>query len=151
MAGKDALSSDPLVAFNFGVEVSGVLTGYFTEAAGLGSESEVVEHKIVGHGDKEAVRKIPGRLKWGDITLKRGITANMDMWDWRKMVEEGKVATARKDGSIVMYDQAGVEVARWNFTAGWPSKVNGPSVKSDGNEVGVEELTIVHEGIKRIT
>jgi phage tail-like protein len=148
---NDALTGDPLVAFNFMVEVSGVISGYFTEASGLGSENEVVEHKIVGKGDKEAVRKIPGRLKWGDITLKRGITANMDMWKWRKMVEQGKVGEPRKDGSIVMFDQAGTEVARWNFKAGWPSKLNGPSVKSDGNEVGVEELTIVHEFIERVT
>ncbi len=150
-AGKDAVAGDPLVAFNFAIEVSGIISGYFTEAAGLGSESEVVEHKIVGPEGKEIVRKIPGRLKWGDVTLKRGITTNMDFWDWRKLVEDGKVSSARKDGSIMMYDQEGTEVARWNFTAGWPSKVSGPSVSTTSNEVGVEELTIVHENIVRAT
>jgi phage tail-like protein len=150
-ATKDAVSGDPLVSFNFAIEISGVLTGFFTECAGLGSETEVTEHKVVGPGGKEVVRKIPGRLKWGDITLKRGITRNMDIWDWRKMIEDGNVSSARKDGSIMMFDQEGSEVARWNFTAGWPSKVSGPSVKSDSNEIGVEELTIVHEGIVRKT
>ncbi len=149
-ATKDAVSGDPLVSFNFAIEVSGIITGYFTECSGLGSENEIVDHKIVKDG-KEIVRKIPGRLKWGDITLKRGITANLDFWDWRKMVEEGQVSKARKNGSIMMFDQEGTEVARWNFTAGWPSKISGPSVKSDGNEVSVEELTIVHEGITRKT
>jgi phage tail-like protein len=67
------------------------------------------------------------------------------------MIEDGDVSKARKDGSIMMFDQEGTEVARWNFTAGWPSKVSGPSVKSDSNEIGVEELTIVHEGIVRKT
>ncbi|KAB2860401.1 MAG: phage tail protein, partial [Anaerolineae bacterium] len=94
---------------------------------------------------------VPGRLKWGDVTLKRGITANMDFWDWRKMVEDGNVTSARKDGSIIMYDQEGTEVARWNFEKGWPSKISGPSVKSDSNEIGIEELTIVHEYIARVT
>lgn len=152
MAATDALTGDPLVSFNFMVEISGVITGYFQEASGLGSESEVIEHKIIAKGAKESiVRKVPGRLKWGDIVLKRGITASMDFYDWRKQVEEGKVEGARKDGSVVMYDQSHVEVARWNFSKGWPSKIAGPSVKADGNDIGVEELTIVHEGIKRVT
>lgn len=151
-ATKDSLSGDPLVGFNFMVEISGVITGYFQEASGLGSESEVIEHKIIAKGAKESlVRKIPGRLKWSDIVLKRGITGNMDFYDWRKQVEQGQVETARKDGSVVMYDQTHTEVARWNFSKGWPSKISGPSVKADGNDVGVEELTIVHEGIKRVT
>jgi len=135
---NDALTGDPLVSFNFEVKIEGKLSGYFTECSGLGSESEVTEHKIVGQGDREAVRKIPGRLKWGDITLKRGITANMD-------------GTARANGSIIMYDQAGTAVAQWDFSAGWPSKVTGPSVQADSSAVGVEEMVIVHEGIKRLT
>lgn len=151
-ATKDAVTGDPLVSFNFEIKVEGTLSGFFTECSGLGSESEVIDHKIMAEGTKESiVRKIPGRLKWGDVTMKRGITANMDFWDWRKSVEEGNVSTARKDGSIIMYDQEGSEVARWNFTAAWPSKISGPSVKSDSNEVGVEELVIVHEGITRVS
>jgi phage tail-like protein len=72
------------------------------------------------------------------------------MWVWRKQVEDGGVEPARKSGSVVMYDEAFKEVARWDFVRGWPVKITGPSVKSDGNEVGVEELTIAHEGIKRV-
>lgn len=148
-AAKDIIEGDPLVSFNFGIEVEGIITGFFTECSGLGSESEVIEHKVVGSGGKEVVRKIPGRLKWGDVTLKRGVTTNLDFWEWRKMVEDGNVSQARKNGSIIMYDQEGTPVARWNFERGWPSKISGPSVKSDGNEIVVEEMTIVHEYIKR--
>lgn len=150
-AGSDALTGDVLISNNFAVEVGDIITGYFAEVSGLGSENEVAEQKIIGEGGIEIVRKIPGRLKWGDITLKRGITTNMDLWDWRKMVEEGKVADARMDGSIIMYDQEGTEVARWNFERGWPSKISGPSAKSDSSEIVVEELTIVHEYIERVT
>jgi phage tail-like protein len=132
------------------LDISGVIQGYFTEVSGLGSENEVIEHKIVKDG-KEIVRKIPGRLKWGDITLKRGITASMDIWTWRKSVEDGNVSSARKNGSIFMLDQEGAPVAHWKFEHGWPSKVSGPSIKSDANEIGVEELVIVHEYIVRVT
>lgn len=151
-ATKDSVTGDPLVSFNFAIDVPGKLSGHFMECSGLGSESEVIDHKIMASGAKEPIiRKVPGRLKWGDITLKRGITANMDMWDWRKLVEQGTVDQARLDGSIIMYDQNHTEVARWNFSKGWPSKISGPSVKSDSNEIGIEEIVIVHEGIRRVT
>ena len=147
---NDAVSGDPLVSCYFGLEV-GPITGFFTEVSGLGSETEVVELKVMGANNQEIVRKIPGRLKWNDITLKRGITANMDMWTWRKQVEDGDVAGARTNGSIMMYSQEGELVAQWDFTAGWPSKVSGPSVKSDSGEIGVEEMTIVCEDCRRIS
>ena len=141
---------DPLVGFHFAIEVQGVIAGYFTECSGLGSENEVIEHKVVNEKGVEVVLKIPGRLKWENIVLKRGITSNMDIWTWRKMVEDGDVAGARHNGSIVMYDQSLAEVARWNFENAWPVKVTGPSPKADGNEIGVEELTVAHEFIERV-
>ena len=141
---------DPLIGFNFGLEIQGAVSGYFTEVSGIGSEHEIIEHKVVDDKGREMTRKIPGRLKWGDITLKRGITSVMDVWDWRQQVEEGDAAGARKNGSITMLDRNYNEVARWNFEFGWPSKVTGPSLKSDSNEFGIEEMVIVHEGIKRV-
>lgn len=145
MAGRD-----PLAGFQYAIEVQGIIKGYFTECSGLGSEHELIEHKIVTEDGKEVIQKIPGRLKWQDITLKRGITDNMDIWDWRKQVEDGNVNDARSNGSVIMFDQHLDEVARWNFENAWPLKVSGPSMKSDANEIGVEELTITHEGMWRV-
>jgi len=144
-----ARDTDPLVGFHFQLDLGGVVAGYFTEISGLGSENEVVEHKVV-EGGKQKVQKIPGRLKWGDITLKRGITAQMDIWTWRKQVEDGMVDAARTNGSIIMLDQELTPVAQWDFENAWPSKVSGPQVQSDSNNYGVEELTIVHEYIVRV-
>jgi phage tail-like protein len=97
----------------------------------------------------EIVRKIPGRLKFTDITLKRGITSDMQIWDWRDQAVNGDVAGARKNCTITMLDRGYNPVAMWHFYNAWPSKVTGPSLKSDSNEIGVEELTIVHEGMYR--
>lgn len=73
----------------------------------------------------------------------------MDIWKWRKQVEQGDIAGARKNGSIIMYDQTNSEVARWNFVNGWPRKVSGPAFNAQNNDIGIEELEIVHEGIIR--
>ena len=140
----------PLVGFHFAVDIQGVIKGYFTECSGLGSEHEIIEHKVVTEQGQEVVMKIPGRMKWEDITLKRGITGNMDIWDWRKQVEDGDVSGARRDGSIIMFDQNLSEVARWNFERAWPTKVSGPTPKADGNEIGIEEMIITHEYIERV-
>lgn len=140
---------DPLLGFNFGLEFQGAIAGYFTEISGVGSEHEIIEHKVVDSKGHELIEKIPGRLKWGDITLKRGITSSLDLWEWRSLVEQGDMDGARKNGSIVMYDRTYAEVARWNFINGWPSKVSGPTLKADSNEFGIEECVIVHEGITR--
>jgi phage tail-like protein len=141
--------TDPLVSFHYAIEVQGVITGYFTECSGIGSEHEVIEHKIVDVKGHEHIQKIPGRIKWDNITLKRGITDNMDIWEWRDQVVQGKVDEARHNGSVIMFDQGLNEVARWNFENAWPVKVSGPQVKSDSNEFGIEEVVLAHEGLYR--
>jgi phage tail-like protein len=149
MPAVDTEREDPLIASKFGLEFQGVIEGYFTECSGIGSENEVITQNVTSASGIEVVLKVPGRLKWGDITLKRGVTSSLDLWDWRAMVEEGNVTGARKDGSIVMFDQLNEEVARWNFAQAWPSKISGPAPKSDSNEFVLEEITIVHEYIVR--
>jgi phage tail-like protein len=149
MATKSGRESDPLIGFNFRLEIEGKLAGYFTECSGIGSENEVVDHKIVDDKGIEVVQKIPGRLKWQDVTLKRGITDKMDIWEWRQTVEQGKMKDARTNCSVIMMDRNYEDVARWDFKNAWPSKVTGPSVKSDSNEFGLEEVTLVHEGMIR--
>ena len=142
-------NSNPLVSFHYAIDISGVVRGYFTECSGIGSENEVIEHKIVDENGHELVQKIPGRLKWENITLKRGITSSMDIWSWREQVVQGKVDEARKNGTITMFDQSLKPVAKWDFERAWPVKVSGPTVKSDSNEFGIEELVITHEGLTR--
>ncbi len=152
MAGKSQRDSDPLVGFNFALEVDGPveMKGYFTEVSGLGSEHEVVEHKVVDKDGRELVQKIPGRLKWGDVTCKRGITGDLSFWDWRDIVVKGDLEKARANCSVMMFDRDYKEVARWNFFSAWPQKLSGPTLSAGSNEIGVEELVLVHEGIERV-
>jgi len=142
---------DPLVSSWFGVEFQGQVVGAFRECTGLGSENEVVEYKASGQKGEFVIKKVPGRLKWNNITLKRGITDAMDMWQWRKLVEQGKINDARKNGTITMYNQQGDAIAKWNFTNAWPSKLSGPSANAGNNEVAIEELELTHEGYERVS
>jgi phage tail-like protein len=149
MAKESGRESDPLVGFTFGLEIDQVNMGFFTECSGIGSSNEVIDHKVVTKDGHEIVQKIPGRLTWEDISLKRGITGDMGIWKWRDDVEKGKMKDARRHGSVIMYDRNYEELARWNFENGWPSKVSGPSLNAGSNDIGIEEITIAHEGIVR--
>jgi phage tail-like protein len=145
----DTSREDPLVGFHFALDVQGTVKGYFTEVSGIGSESEIAEQKVVSEKGVQVVLKVPARLKWGDITLKRGLTSSLDLWKWRKQIEDGDVKGARKNGSIIMFDQSLKPIAQWDFKNAWPSKITGPAPKSDGNDIQLEEMTIVHEYIVR--
>jgi len=81
----------------------------------------------------QVVMKVPGRLKWGDITLKRGLTSSMDLWKWRKMIEDGDVKGARKNGSIMMFDQSLKAVAQWDFKNACVQDQR-PVAKADSND-----------------
>ena len=144
-----ANQQDPVVSAMFGIEFQGQVKGSFRECTGLGSENEVCEYKACGEKGDLVNLKVPGRMKWNNITLKRGITADLDMWKWRQLVEQGKVDEARKNGAIVMYGQDLQVVARWDFVRAWPSKLSGPTANAANNEIGIEELEITHEGYER--
>ena len=141
---------DPLVAFKFGLEIEGKLSGFFTSVNGIGSESEVIEHKIVNPDTGETIiQKLPGRMAWTDVTLKRGVTSSIDIWEWRQQVVDGKVDDARTNCSVTAYNQANEEIARWNLDNAWPSKVVGPEMDSGSQDYMIEEVTIVHDGMAR--
>jgi phage tail-like protein len=143
-------NTDPLISAQFAIEFQGVIAGAFQECTGMGSENEVVEYKASTQKGDYVIQKVPGRMKWNNITLKRGLTDAVDLWDWRKQVEQGKIEEARKNGSIIMFDQTGKEVARWNFTNAWPSKISGPAANAGENTAAIEEMEITHEGYERV-
>jgi phage tail-like protein len=141
---------DPLIGAHFALDVDGVVSAFFKEASGFNNASEVITHQAVDSAGKSVIQKIPGDLTWEDINLKRGITDDKALWDWRQKVIDGDVSGARANGSVVMYNQANEEVARFNFVNGWPSAWKGPDVSSEDQSVAIEEITIAHEGLNRV-
>ena len=142
---------DPLVAFKFGLEIEGKLSGFFTQVSGIGSETEVVQQKVVNSETGETIiRQIPGRLTWTPVSLKRGVTSSIDIWEWRQLVVDGKIEDARTNCSVIAYAQDNTEIARWNFDNAWPSKVTGPEMDAGSTDYMIEDVTIVHEGVERV-
>lgn len=146
MARHDA-PHDPLGAFNFRLEIDAVVHGGFSECTGLDSESDIIEYRL--GTDDNTVRKIPGLNKFSNVTLKRGFSTNMDLWDWRRTVMNGVIE--RRTVTIILLEETGqTEKLRWNLRAAWPSKWTGAELKSSANEIAIETLEFCHEGVEMI-
>ena len=93
------------------------------------------------------MRKLPGLTTYANIVLRRGITQDAELWNWRKSVIDGRAD--RRNGTIVLLDDEGIEVVRWNFLRGWICKWEGPALNARGNEVALETIATAHEGLER--
>ena len=134
---------DPLSGFNIQIEINGIAAAGFSECSGLSSETDVVEYR---EGGDRRVRLLPGLTRFGRIVLRRGITADRALWDWRQTVVNG--TADRRSGSVILLDAERNEVARWNFFEAWPSKWVGPDLNAQSSEVAIETLEIAHEGLE---
>ena len=135
--------NDPYKSFNFIVEIDGLATAGFTECSGLSTETTVIEYRE--GSDKDVVRKLPGLNKFSNITLKRGLTANRDLWNWRKTIIEGTID--RRNVAIILLADDRTEVARFTLSQAWPCKWVGPALNAKGNDIAIEELELAHEGL----
>jgi phage tail-like protein len=149
-SGLPGLPSDALAGYHFSIEIDGVSIAQFQEVSGITSELDVIELKENTKDGKYILHKLPGNRKPPSITLKRAKNSSTDMWDWHQKVYQGKVADARKNGSVVLYGYDHAEVSRYNFINAWPSKVTMSALKAGSNEVLMEEVTIVCEELERI-
>lgn len=140
---------DPYRNFRFLLEIDGIVQAGFSEVTIPDTSSDVVEYRE--GNEPTTVRKLPGLTKYGNVTLKWGITDSMELYEkWRKPVEEGKMGDARKNVAIILMDEEGNPAARWEFENAWPSKYDAPDLNAKGTDVAVETLEIVHESMKRV-
>ncbi len=142
---------DPLIAPRFIVKFGDKVQGSFRECTVVTAEHEPAEYKFADEKGNPGYYAVPGRMKFGRITLKRGLTNDMSMWKWRKQVEDGNVVSARTNGSILMCEQDGSPIAEYNFENAWPLKVSGPAPNANSNDIAMEEVEIICEKIYRAT
>ncbi|MDO9712906.1 phage tail protein [Paracraurococcus lichenis] len=136
--------NDPYRSFNFEVEIDNLPIGAFSEVTGLSSDGDSVDYREGNYPDN-IVRKLVGLRKVGPITLKRGYVRNDLLWQWYANIARG--VPDRRNGAVVLKNEAHNDVLRWNFVAAWPNKIEGPSLKASGNEVAIESIELMHEGI----
>lgn len=151
---------DPYRAYPFRVLIGEKEVAYFTECSGLGVKVQPIEYREAG---TEGVRKLPGPVEYGDLTLRYGVATDMMLWNW--LIETAKGNLVRKSLSIQMLDNDGKTVVfQWHLAGAWPSGWEGnpaDKVKSPVSEgfpksqaiqdaaVVFESLTITFESLER--
>ena len=138
-------ASDPFASFNFLVEIDGVTRAGFSEVTGLNTEVNVVEYRE--GTDPNTPRKLPGLFKNSNVTLKRGVSLDTDLFNLYKTAVDGDIR--RVNMSIVLRDEKQTEVVRWNLLEAWVSKYVVPDLKANANEMAIETVELAHEGVQR--
>lgn len=93
--------------------------------------------------------KLPGNVKSGNLTLRRGMTSSIALWDWFEAVQEGDWATQRKNVSLTIYDQAATPQARFELAGAWPTSYKIADVNSRSTDIEIEEVEVAFEEFKR--
>ena len=134
---------DPIGAYNFKVEISGVNAGFFKSVSGLSAELEVLEFQ---DGDDLVLRKRPGRARFGNVTLTKGYTVTADLQNWWRAARDGQYQ--RRDVSIILDDNAGNEVRRWNLFGCWPCRWETSPLAGSSDQLLEESITLVVEDMQ---
>lgn len=138
------MSAYPLSKFHFSVDWGGTTIG-FTEVSGLDVETEVIEYRQGASPDYSKI-KMPGMQKFSNITLKRGtFKSDNEYYEWWNSIQLNDVI--RRDITISLLDETHSPVVVWKIRNAWPSKLTSTDLKADGNEVAIESMELVHEGL----
>jgi phage tail-like protein len=135
---------NPYPNHNFAVDIGTGDTIGFSEVELPAGEIEVIEYR---EGNEiSRTRKLPGLVKYPNVTMKRGITGNLELFDWWKAVRDGQLL--RRDVTITLLDEQRQEVQRWRLRDAWPAKLEAGPLNAQGNEVAIETLELAHEGFE---
>jgi phage tail-like protein len=132
----------PQTFFEIKVPALNAKVGYFTQVQGMSAQVDVLEYPEGGRND--FVHKLPGRIKQGNITLKRGLTTEAALLAWFKKTV---VKAEPTDMSLTLYDTTGKKVQAWKFAQAYPVKWTASDLNSGGNEIMTETLEIAHSGM----
>jgi phage tail-like protein len=139
--------NDPFTVGNFRVEIQGIGSASFCQVQGLEVSIDVVEYRA-GDAKVNTEQKLPGLFKTSDVTLKRGLTRDLSLWNWVNTAINGSVN--RSDVAITLLDATEQPVLVWRLRNAWPSKWVGPSLNATSSDVAMEELVLVHEGLEMV-
>jgi phage tail-like protein len=146
MAGQTANRADAFATFRFRISVSDPdAAAEFSECGGL--EMQVKYDEVREGGQNDFVHRLPTRVEYGNLTLKRGYARSNDFFRWCASIAS-RGAVERKNVTVTLinlYDSQ--EVCHWTFLNAYPVKWSGPAFKASDNAVAIESLELAHEGL----
>ncbi len=143
--------NDPLRNFRYRLEIDNITQAGFSEVMIAETTIDAVDYRE--GTDPPHVRKLSGLTKYGNITLKWGLTTGgtaLDLFKWHAAVSSGLILEQRKKVVIVVQKEDGADAARFVISDAWPIKYDPSDLNAKGNEVLIELLELANEGIERV-
>ena len=152
---SDAPLTYPFTAFNFSVEINvpgispQLCQAAFSECDGLEMTMDVKTIREGGNNTRQI--RLIGPANYGVVTLKRGMTANFDLWDWFDAQQHGSPQQLRKDlrgeTKITLLAANGAEKARFLLKSCLLTKLKAPPLNAKDGVVAIEELQLTYESM----
>ena len=135
----------PPVGFHFKVEVQGLTPVAddlrFVEVGGLAIE--VATEDVAEGGENRFVQRYPGRAKYGDLVLKRGLLKSSEVWNWaRQCIEELDVQP--HDVDVTLLNAEHEPLMTWHVIGAFPVKWSVSDLNATANSFVVETLTLAY-------
>ena len=141
--GLPSLPNDALASYHFSIEIDNTEIAQFSELSSI--KSEIAPDDLAGL----LLKKLPGKRTPPTITLRRGLTADVQMWTWHESARQGH-GEGRRNASLTMFNASGKPVARYHLENAWPSKIEIGARKAGANEVLYETVTLTCDDIQRV-
>ena len=134
----------PLPKFHFEVKWDTNVMS-FQEVSGLDIQSEEIKYSS-GDSKLFSVVKMPGMVKFSNVTMKKGVfKGDNKFWDWLNQIKLNTIK--RVPVTISLLDESSAPTMVWTLKNAWPTKITSTDLKAEGNEVAIESIEIVHEGL----
>jgi phage tail-like protein len=144
-------AAHPFTAFNFlvEIEVAGVgeklASAAFSEVDGLEMS---MDPKTIREGGRNAGPvHMAGPVSYGQLTLKRGMTANVDLWRWFEKVSSLGQGGLRGTAEVVMLAADGTEQLKFRLEGCIPTKIKAPSLSGKDGQLAIEEMQVAYESL----
>lgn len=135
----------PYRNFNFRVEIDGIDLAGFSEVRIPEGSVDVVEYRE-GTDRELTARKLPGRVHFTNVVLRRGIDGRGELWQWWNSVRHGTLV--RRDVVIVLQDREQADVVRWVVRRAWPVRYAASPLRGRGRDIAVETVELACEGLE---
>jgi phage tail-like protein len=142
---KGSSQPDPVAELRFKVDLPGLTIGRFRECSGIEVEVETLDYMEGGSND--FVHKLPTRVKYPNVVLKRGVTHEEALAKW---FFDSRYTPQRKDMTITLLGPGTQPVRSWTFMNAYPVKWTGPNLNAASTQIAVESLEVVHNGLRLV-
>lgn len=138
--------TDPYRNYNFKLSIQGVTEAHFKECSDMAVNVDVIDFREAGAN--QVVHRIPGQTNYGHVSLRYGLSASKELWNWMLSAVKGKVQ--RKRASIIILDADGhTEHTRWNLNNAWVCEWRAAPLDATGHEIAIESITLTFETLER--